>query len=75
MRQVGEVLLEGSRACDHLPFHLECRHAVGDALVGVRDDPQDGFAQQLQGRLLRLFDLEQVLVDLGGGQCRVLLCR
>jgi len=57
------VGLEGGEPRDHLPLPTVCGHAVGDALLGIRDDAEDGLPQLLQRLPLRLVQPGQVFID------------
>ena len=57
------MVLEGCESRDDFAFEPECRHAVRDALLGIRDDSTDGLTQLLQRRPLRLVERGYLFVD------------
>lgn len=59
-RQIAEVIVERHEARDDPAANSERRNAVGDPLLGLRNDVQDRVAQRLEGAALGLIDTPQV---------------
>ena len=64
MGEVAEVILECCEPGNRPSVQLESGHAIGDALLCIRDDLQNGPAQLCQRALFGLVELRQVVVDL-----------
>jgi len=72
MGQIAEMVLECGEPGDCPSPHLERGDAVGDPLLGLRDDIQDRLPEPGQRGALRFFQRIQVLVDLLGGHGPIL---
>src|SRR5438105_319330 len=66
------MVLERGEAGDRLAADLEGRDAVGDPLLGLRDDREDGLTQPGESRALRFGQRFQVPVDLFRGHRAIL---
>lgn len=66
-RQVAEMLAERRETRDDLAVHPKRRDAIGDALLRVRDDPENHLTQLLKRYTLSLLDRPQIRVDLLSG--------
>jgi hypothetical protein len=64
VRKVTEVPLECGEASDYFALQSKGRHAVGNALLGVRNKIQDDLAQLAKSRALGLVEGLQVGVNL-----------
>src|SRR5450759_229180 len=58
------MVLEGGKPGDGFPAKLERRHAIRDALFGIRDNRHDGLAQLRKRAPLGLVERGEILVDL-----------
>ena len=63
VRQVAQVVLEGREACDELAILSKRWHAVGDALVRVRQQLSKRSSQRLEGGTPGLLDFREIRID------------
>ena len=64
VRQIAQMVLECSESRDRLAVDLEARHAIGDALLGIREHRKHIATHLFARRASRLGDAGQVLIDL-----------
>src|SRR3954453_23634847 len=63
-REITQVVTKGSESSNRLPAQPEGRHTVGDDLLGLGDDLEDGAAERFERSPLRLLETSQILIDI-----------